>query len=227
MAAPIKKLALLRMRMMPYWYSEFAKYHYKGTPVFRGMSLEPGFENTRHMTVKGNLEDNPYLEAVSKEVKDQYMAGAYLLVAPLFAGEASRKVILPKGKWYDFYTGAYVGDGEIITVTPGLDKIPVYVKNGGIIPMMPAMLHAPKKGQRVDLEIRVYGDKAGTYQLYDDDGVSLDYEKGAFDWRSITVFKNKNGNLEGSVEPPHNKSVQTYNRITFRFMTEQTSGPLQ
>lgn len=220
-AAPIKQLALLRMRMMPYWYSEFAKYHYEGTPVFRGMSLEPGFENNTHTSVKNNLEDNPYLEAVSKEVKDQYMAGQYLLVAPLFAGQQSRQVILPKGKWYDFYTGNYVGDGEIISVTPGLDKIPVYVKNGGIIPMMPAMMHAPEKGQKVDLEIRVYGDIPTTYRLYDDDGMTMDYEKGAFDWRKVTVVRDAKGRLTGSVEEPHNKAVQTYRKITFRFMTAE------
>lgn len=220
-AAPIKELALLRMQMMPYWYSEFAKYHNEGTPVFRGMSLEPGFENKAGSTVKNNLEDNPYLEAVSKEVKDQYMAGEYLLVAPLFAGQRSRKVILPKGKWYDFYTGAYAGDGEIITVEPGLDKIPVYVKDGGMIPMMPAMLHAPAKGGKVDLEIRVYGSKAGTYQLYDDDGFTMDYEKGAFDWRTVSVEKDTRGKLKGSVEAAHNKAVQSYNKITFRFMTDQ------
>ncbi|MBO9617645.1 MAG: DUF5110 domain-containing protein [Niabella sp.] len=218
-AAPIKELALLRMRMMPYWYSEFAKYHYEGTPVFRGMSLEPGFENKASATVKKNLEDNPYLEAVSKEVKDQYMAGEYLLVAPLFTGQQSRKVILPKGKWYDFYTGAYAGDGEIITVTPGLDKIPVYVKDGGIIPMMPPLLHAPEKGQQVDLEVRVYGNKPGAYKLYDDDGVTMDYEKGAFDWRTITISKDARRKLKGSVEAAHNKAVQSYNKITFRFMT--------
>ena len=48
------------------------------------------------------------------------MAGEYLLVAPLFTGQTTRKVVLPKGKWYDFYTGEYAGDGEVLTVTPGL-----------------------------------------------------------------------------------------------------------
>lgn len=56
------------------------------------------------------------------------MVGEYLLVAPLFTGETERRVILPKGKWYDFYTGKLAGEGEIITVSPGLDRIPVYVK---------------------------------------------------------------------------------------------------
>ena len=68
--------------------------------------------------------------------------------------------------------------GKCITVTPGLNKIPVYVKDGGIIPMMQPMLHAPKAGEKVDLEIRHYGEKPGRYLLYDDDGETFNYEKG-------------------------------------------------
>jgi alpha-glucosidase (family GH31 glycosyl hydrolase) len=83
----------------------------------------------------------------------------------------------------------YAGDGEVITVTPGLDKIPVYVKDGGIIPMMPARLHAPKAGEKVDLEIRYYGSKPGKYILYDDDGETFNYEKGEYSFREIKVGK--------------------------------------
>ncbi|MGJ7032157.1 TIM-barrel domain-containing protein [Niabella hirudinis] len=220
-AAQVKELSLLRMRMMPYWYSEFAKYHFEGTPVFRGMSLEPGYQATANSAVKNNLEDNPYLEAVSKEVKDQYMAGEYLLVAPLFTGQTSRKVVLPKGRWYDFYTGAFAGDGEVITVTPGLDKIPVYVKDGGVIPMMPPLLHAPKAGEKVDLEIRVYGKKIGSYRLYDDDGETFNYEKGSYDWRAVFIEKDAEGKLKGSIEPSHKKEVQSFGKITWKFMTAQ------
>src|SRR3546814_17305321 len=112
------------------------------------------------------------------------MAGKYLLVAPVFAGEESRKFILPRGKWYDFYTGEYVGGGEVITVTPGLDKIPVFVKDGGIIPMMPTLLHAPAKGEKTDREIRHYGEKPARYFLYEDDGVSYKYERGQYHYRA-------------------------------------------
>jgi alpha-glucosidase (family GH31 glycosyl hydrolase) len=122
-AEQVKELALLRMRMMPYWYSEFAKYHFEGTPPFHGMALEDGFkQEIKKDAANKNLEENPYAEATSKEIKDQYMAGEYLLVAPLFTGQTTRKVILPKGKWYDFYTGELAGDGEVITATPGWIK---------------------------------------------------------------------------------------------------------
>ncbi len=219
-AEQVKQLALLRMQMMPYWYSEFAKYHFEGIPVFRGMNLENGFrQEIKKEAGSSNLEENPYVEATSKEIKDQYMAGEYLLIAPIFAGQKSRKVVLPKGKWYDFYTGEYVGDGEVLTISPGLDKIPVYVRDGGIIPMMPAMLHAPKLGEKVDIEIRHYGEKPGRYLLYDDDGETYNYEKGEFSWREIKVEKDKKQQWKGTISASINNKPNTIGKLTWKFMT--------
>jgi alpha-glucosidase (family GH31 glycosyl hydrolase) len=220
-APQIKALAELRMRMMPYWYSAFAKYHYNGTPPFRGMNLEEGFGiNMKKEKTATNLEENPYEEAVTREVKDQYMAGEYLLVAPLFTGQTSRKVVLPEGKWYDFYTGKLAGDGEVITISPGMDQIPVFVKDGGIIPMMPAALHAPRSGAKTDIEIRHYGQKNGNYNLYDDDGETFAYEKGAFTWRTVKVERQPGGQLKGSISAPENGRPNTIGNVTWRFMTE-------
>ena len=219
-AEQVKQLALLRMQMIPYWYSEFAKYHFEGTPPFRGMALEPGFkQEIKKEATNVNLEENPYAEATSKEIKDQYMAGEYLLVAPLFTGQTSRKVVLPKGKWYDFYTGDFVGDGAIITASPGLDKIPVYVKDGAIIPMMPARLQAPKAGEKIDLEIRFYGEKPGKYLLYDDDGETYNYEKGEYSWREIVVEKDKKQQWKGSISAPVRDKPNSIGKVNFRFMT--------
>jgi alpha-D-xyloside xylohydrolase len=220
-AAQVKEFSLLRMQMMPYWYSEFAKYHFEGTPPFRAMALEAGFkQDVKKEAVNANLEENPYAEATSKEIKDQYMAGEYLLVAPVFTGQTTRKVILPKGKWYDFYTGAYAGDGEVITVTPGLDKIPVYVKDGAIIPMMTARLQAPKAGEKVDLEIRVYGEKPGSYKLYDDDGETFNYEKGEYCFREIKTEKDKTGKWKGTISAPEKNKPNSVGNVTWKFMTK-------
>ena len=224
-AEQVKQMALLRMQMMPYWYSEFAKYHFEGTPPFRAMNLEPGFKHDiRKESANDNLEENPYTEATASEIKDQYMAGEYLLVAPLFAGQKNRKVILPKGKWYDFYTGEFAGDGQIITVEPGLDKIPVYVKDGGIIPMMPARLQAPKAGEKVDLEIRFYGEVPGKYMLYDDDGETFNYERGEYSFRTIKIEKDKAGKLKGTISVPEKGKPNTIANTSFRFMTKQKSN---
>lgn len=213
-AEQVKQFALLRMQMMPYWYSEFAKYHYEGTPPFRAMNLDEGFTiEIKKEIADTNLEKNPYAEAASKEIKDQYMAGENLLVAPMFTGKATRTVILPKGRWYDFYSGKFVGDGKIITVTPGLDKIPVFVKDGGIIPMMNPMLHAPKAGEKVDLQIRYYGEKPGRYLLYDDDGETFNYEKGDYSFREIKIE-----NKKGTISAPLNGKPNTVGNVTWNFM---------
>lgn len=220
-AAQVKELALLRMRMMPYWYSEFAKYHFEGTPPFHGMALEPGFkQEPKKEAGNANLEENPYAEATAKEIKDQYMAGEYLLVAPLFTGQVTRKVVLPKGRWYDFYTGEFAGDGEVISVTPGLNKIPVYVKDGGIIPMMPPMMHAPGAGVKVAMEIRHYGTKPGSYLLYDDDGETYNYEKGEYSMREIRIVKNRDGNFEGSLADAQKGKPDNIGKVTWKFMTK-------
>ena len=219
----IREYALLRMRMMPYWYTEFARYHFDGIPPFRALNLEAGF-NPEQAAVEGELKDadletNPYLESVRKEIKDQYMAGEYLLVAPMFAGQTERTVVLPLGDWYDFYTGEYVGNGEKIIVKPGLERIPVFVKDGGIIPMMDPLLHAPKSGEKINLEIRHYGKTEGSYRLYDDDGETFDYENGAYSWREIKVTRDRKGRLKGSISKAEKGKPDNIATVSWKFMT--------
>lgn len=216
----VQDMALLRMRMMPYWYSEFANYHFEGTPPFRAMNLEEGFRSdVKRELVTTSLEKNPYAEAVQKEIKDQYMAGEYLLVAPLFNGQKSRTVTLPTGNWYDFYTGELVGNGQQIIASPGLDRIPVYVKDGGIIPMMPARLHAPKATETIPIEVRYYGTKPGLYRLYDDDGETFNYEKGQYSFREIRVALQANGQINGTISAPEPGKPNTVGTVTFTQMT--------
>ncbi|MDE7475070.1 MAG: DUF5110 domain-containing protein, partial [Duncaniella sp.] len=194
-----------------------------GIPPFRAMNLETGInpeEAVKAELTTGNLEENPYLEAVTKEIKDQYMAGEYLLVAPIFTGQTSRKVVLPKGDWYDFYSGKYAGNGETIEVTPGLDRIPVYVKDGGIIPMMETRLHAPAAGEKVNIEIRHYGKADGVYRLYDDDGETFNYENGDYAWRDIKVERQKNGQLKGSISKAQKGRPDNVDKVSWKFMTE-------
>ena len=175
----VQEVASLRTQLIPYLYTAFADYAFYGTPPVRAMNLESGYQ-AKTTEEQGELDatKNPYAMAVRREVKDQFMVGPSLLVAPLFAGEEERQVVLPQGKWYDFYTGKYVGEGEVITVKPGLDKIPVYVKDGGIIPLWPKLTKVD--AEKHPIEIRYYGAKPSIYELYDDDGETYDYEKGEY-----------------------------------------------
>lgn len=217
----VADVAKLRMQLIPYIYTCFAEYAFYGRPPMRAMNLLDGFTAPGEK-VEGKLSStgNPYAEATRKEMKDQFMVGDNLLVAPLFTGETQRKVVLPKGKWYDFYTGRLVGEGEVITTAPGLDQIPVYVKDGGIIPMFETDRISLKPGDKNNLIVRFYGQKEGSFKLYDDDGESFDYEKGVFSWRDIRVVSGKDGKLNGSLSKPEKSKPDNFGSVKFKFMSE-------
>lgn len=214
----VRQIALLRMQLIPYLYTAFADYAFQGIPPVRAMNLEEGYHAGSTLEAgKLDATENPYAMAVKQEMKDQFMVGPSLLVAPLFAGEKQRQVILPQGKWYDFYTGDYVGEGEVITVAPGLSKIPVYVKEGGIIPLWPAITKITD--EKLPLEVRHYGNKAATYALYDDDGKTYDYEKGKYSRIQLKVTVDGEGKKSGEVILPENDQVWSFSDYHFRFMT--------
>lgn len=217
----VKEVMQLRMQLLPYLYTTFAQYHFEGKPPIRAMNLVEGFSFEEKMVAgKLNSTDNPYAAAIRQDIKDQYMVGDFLLVAPLFAGEPTRQVVLPPGKWYDFYTGKLVGEGEAIVVdqTSGLDHIPLFVKEGGMIPMVPSMLHSPGKGEQLPLTIRFYGEQPASWELYDDDGLTFDYDKGQYSWTQLRATKDQNGTLKGTAATPVWQPFH-YSSIHWEFMT--------
>lgn len=214
-AKDVQEIAQLRMRLIPYLYTAFADYAMEGIPPIRAMNLEDGFMQEATME-KGELDatSNPYAMSTRREMKDQFMVGPSLLIAPLFAGETEREVVLPKGNWYDFFTGRYVGNGEVIRVKPGKD-IPVFVKDGAIIPLIPAI--SKMDGNKQPVEIRHYGEASGSYSLYDDDGISYNYEKGEYARIQIHVDVRK-GKKKGRVILPKKRQSWSYSDYTFRYM---------
>ncbi len=216
----VRDVMKLRTRLLPYMYTAFYDYNQRGIPPFRAMVLEAGFDHTEEIIAgKVHGEDNPYAETTRLETTDQYMMGPSMLVAPVFAGQKSRKVVLPRGDWYDFYTGKLVGNGETITIKTKLEEIPLFVKDGGIIPMMPAVNNIEKAKGTIDLEVRHYGRKENTYSLYDDDGETFDYEKGIY---SITELKvqRRNGRLAGSSSTSNNQWQSRYGNISWKFISQ-------
>jgi alpha-D-xyloside xylohydrolase len=113
------------------------------------------------------------------EVGDEFMFGPALLVAPVTKAHAEqRDVYLPTASaWYDFWTGAQVEKGLISSEAP-LDRIPVYVRAGAILPLGPELEYAAQHPEG-PIELRVYRGADGHFDLYDDEGDGYGYEQKA------------------------------------------------
>jgi alpha-glucosidase (family GH31 glycosyl hydrolase) len=223
----IRDAISLRLRLLPYFYHTFAQYHFQGTPVVRPMQLAAGVRAVEG-TETGQLDAtaNPYeIPAAVRELKDQYFLGDALLVAPIASTVAMRRVYLPRGKWYDFYTGKFAGENQTIEVTPPLGRMPVFVADGALIPMFAENRQwAPGPGETVALEIRHYGTAPGKLSLYDDDGETFDYERGENSWTGLTVIRDAGGKLVGHVIPDAHGKKWSYGTVTWKFMTSAV-GP--
>ncbi|HHV62515.1 MAG TPA: glycoside hydrolase family 31 protein [Firmicutes bacterium] len=156
----ITRFIKLRYELMPYIYAQAWHTHKTGVPMMQAMVMRyPGDR-----------------KAVQSEL--QFMFGPSFLVAPVVErGARARKVYLPEGKWYDYWTDQEVcGPVEIEAFAP-LERIPVYVKAGSIVPTVAGMLHTGEKAWD-PLLIHVYPGGDAEFVLYEDDGATYGYERG-------------------------------------------------
>jgi alpha-D-xyloside xylohydrolase len=119
-------------------------------------------------------------DRVARELADEYMFGPALLVAPVAQyKQRARTVYLPTGAmWYDYWTGQPVVSGSISASAP-YEQIPVFVRAGSISPYAPAMQYVGEKPCD-PITLYVYAGADGAFTLYEDQGTTFDYEKGAF-----------------------------------------------
>ncbi|NVM67304.1 alpha-D-xyloside xylohydrolase [Mucilaginibacter sp. SG538B] len=170
--AAVRKLLDFRMSLVPYLYNAFADYHNKGVPPFRALVV-----------------DYPE-DAKVFNIDDEYMIGQGILAAPLTEDMEERKVYLPAGNWYDFNTQKkYVG-GKAYTVKIGLTDLPVFIKEGTILPLAEPVDHIGPD-TRFELTCQVYGERVEPAFLFEDDGVSFNFEKGNFNLLTLNYTKGK------------------------------------
>jgi alpha-D-xyloside xylohydrolase len=153
----------LRSQLMPYIYSEAWQVTGNGSTMMRPLVMD--FSND----IKALQQ--PY----------EYMFGKAILVAPVIEpGLTKRDVYLPESSdWYDFWTGTKIKGGQTIQANAPLDKIPLFVKAGSILPMGEVMQFADQK-PATKLEIRVYEGNNGVFFLYEDEGDNYNYENGKY-----------------------------------------------
>lgn len=152
----------LKYQLFPYIYTYAREAHDKGLPLMRALLLE--------------YPDDPEVFNVDNE----FLFGKELLVAPVLKkGAVTRKVYLPEGEWIDFNDGKTVYDGEqTIVYKAPLNVIPLFVKKGSIIPMMPVMQYIhEKKNYPVFLQVYPANEnQSASFELYEDDGETNGYQ---------------------------------------------------
>ncbi len=181
----------LRYRLMPYLYSMAGWVHLKDYTMMRGLMMDfNGDSNVMN-------------------IKDQWMFGPALMACPVGYYKArNRSVYFPKQSgWYDLYTGEYIQGGQSLIVDAPYERIPVYVREGSIIPFGPEMQYSDEKPAEL-INLYIYAGKDGQFQLYEDEGVNYNYEKGkfatidiAYDDASRTVsFGKRSGAFKGMLK---------------------------
>ena len=128
-----------------------------------------------------------------------------------FKAQKTATKYLPSGaEWYDFWTGKRFKGGQKVTLQTQLDRVPMFVRAGSILPLGPEMQYTGEKSWD-NLEIRIYPGADGTFVLYEDEGDNYNYEKGvfatiAFQWNNKSqtlTIGNRQGTYPGMLESRH------------------------
>jgi alpha-D-xyloside xylohydrolase len=153
----------LRYNLMPYIYSLAGMTHFNDYTIMRPLVMD--------FTADARVNN----------IGDQFMFGSALMVAPVYEyGARSREVYFPAGGgWYDFYSGKYTDGGRQQPVDAPYERIPLYVREGAIVPYGPDMQYSDEK-PAAEITLYVYAGKDGAFTLYEDEGVNYHYEKGQY-----------------------------------------------
>ena len=192
--AIVRDYLKLRYRLLPFLYTTLEEAHRTGVPLFRPLLLE--------------FQQDPN----TLNLDDEFMVGDALLAAPVLrAVERAREVYLPPGRWFDFWSGTPVTQGDFFRVDAPLGRLPLFVRGGGIIPSTDAMSHTGEKPWD-PLRFDVYPDAAGQAagSLYEDDGASPAYLQGSFRRTTLTLA---GGRLTLSVAGPFTPPARRFEFI--------------
>ncbi len=153
----------LRYRMMPYLYSMAGWVHTKDYTMMRGLIMD----------FNGD-------QAV-ENIPDQWMFGPAFMACPVSQYQArSREVYFPKQcGWYDLYSGMYIEGGQHLRVDAPYDRIPVFVREGSIVPFGPEMEWSDQKPAEL-INLYVYEGADADFCLYEDEGTNYNYERGKY-----------------------------------------------
>lgn len=169
----VRKTVKLRYRFIPYIYDLAHECEKTGAPIVRPLVYE--YPADKHV----------------RNIFDEYMLGSFVLVAPVIApGKEAREVYLPDGDWYDYYTGEKYSGGRYILADAPLDKVPVFIKAGAIIPVADGEIRSTEDITEDKISILTYPGK-GSFVHYQDDNETFAYRDGAYNAVEYTLDGDK------------------------------------
>lgn len=187
----VRKYIELRYQLLPYLYTTFYKYSVHKVPMIKSLVYYDQADPQTHFRT------------------DEFIFGDQILVCPVQEPNAQgRRMYFPKGQWHNYWTGEVVEGGLEKWVPAEIDKIPLYVKAGAIIPFYPVQQYVGEK--EIDqLELRVYyteGQEEST--VYEDAQDGYDYKKGVYSLRKLRLVGKKNELIlqqfkDGTFETPY------------------------
>jgi len=193
--AAVKKLFDVRMSLVPYLYSAFNEYRLHGTPPNRALVMDwPGDPNVA-------------------TIDDQFMCGPSIMVAPMFTGQTRRTVYLPQGTWYDFWTGEKYDGGKKIDIGKPPEIGPVFVKGDTLLPLA-AATERFEDGTCYEITVQVYGDHPVAAALFEDDGVSNDFQQGKQNRIDLTWADGKGAHVQtGAYAGPTRYRIAAWTKV--------------
>ena len=169
----VRKTVKLRYRFIPYIYDLAHECEKTGAPIVRPLVYE--YPADKHV----------------RNISDEYMLGSFVLVAPVIApGKEAREVYLPDGDWYDYYTGEKYSGGRYILADAPLDKVPVFIKAGAIIPVADGEIRSTEDITEDKISILTYPGK-GSFVHYQDDNETFAYRNGEYNAVEYTLDGDK------------------------------------
>lgn len=190
---------------------EYIRFRYRLIPYI--YSLAWMVYNEDYTIMRPLFMDFPNDEYVIN-IGDQYMFGPFIMVSPVTTPARKRRVYLPRGvEWFDFWSGRRITGGVYIDVDAPLDKIPLHVKAGSVLPLGPVKDNTD--GVEVNIELRVYPGPASEFRLYFDDGETYGYERG--EYCIVPIKWSGDGTLTiGDAQGAYCRSI---GKITFNVVT--------
>lgn len=165
----VRKTVRLRYRFIPYIYDLARECERTGEPIVRPLVYE-----------------YPHDKMV-RNICDEYLLGKFALVAPVTVpGKFAREVYLPEGEWYDYETNEKYTGGKYILADAPLDKVPVFIRAGAILPVAEGNIQSTEDITSENTRILTYPGQ-GTFIHYEDDNETLAYREGAYNAMEYTL----------------------------------------